>query len=181
MIRLNFFLVAFVSLGCSRSKSEFRPLADGFGYVTVKGGIDRAPGEELHYRGPDGRDVLIYDKVSSRVIVANNMAIFSGERLVGPEPGEPKGYLESRLFAVRVPGPAIDITAQVRKIGEKAEGRELQLQGSKNDGFVSFAQEGAKMVATFVGNDMQDPGLHVSPTWDQISNILSSAVTETGK
>jgi len=32
-------------LGCGRSKSEFKPLGNGFGYVVYRGGIDVAPRE----------------------------------------------------------------------------------------------------------------------------------------
>ena len=151
-------------LGCGQSKSEFRPLANGFGYVIVRGGIDVAPGKELHYRGPDGHDVLIWDNVSSHVMVTNDMAVFAGERLA-PE----GGHLQTRLFAVRAPGPAIDITVPVLKVGARAS--QVNLTGGYPEiaGLADFITKSNEMVAVY-----QVPGANVyaNLTWDEVAELL---------
>lgn len=162
-------------LGCGPTKSEFKPLANGFGVVTIKGEIDRSPGAELHYRGPDGKDTLIWDNLSSRVMITNDLAVFAGDRLVSDG-----SRLHTYLFAVRAPGPAIDITAQVFLIGAKAS--QLDLTGeAPGNSFVELETKSDEIIALYFSNKPNNPGLHVKLTWDQISNLLSSAVQGTGK
>jgi hypothetical protein len=173
-------LLSPVFLGCGQRKSEFKPLANGFGYVIIRGGIDQAPGAELHYRGTDGKDTLIWDNVASHVIISNDMAVFAGERLVGPSRREPKGYLETRLFAVRAPGPTIDITAPVFWIGL---GRSLiSSEGeSPDNAFLEVERNEDGIVAVYTLNNPRSPDLHAKLSWGEVSNLLSSAGQATGK
>jgi len=170
MIRFAFFLAILFSFGCGRQRSKFTPLKNGFGYVVIAGGIDSAPGEELHFRGPDGRDKLIWDNVVSPILITNDMAIFAGERLAKATPDEPLGYLERRLFAVRAPGPAVDITTQVFWIGARAEN--LDTTRENPNSFLELKNKTDQIIAVFTLNDMKRASMHVTNTWDQVAELL---------
>ena len=170
----NFICLSFLIptiLGCGQRKSEFTPLANGFGYVIVRGGIDQAPGEELHYRGPDGKDTLIWDNVVAPIKITNDMAVFAGERPVGSKPGAPVGYLERRLFAVRAPGPVVDITSQVFAVGVKRQ-RAYPEGSVPSGGFVDLKQNSSELVAEYTIGDPKNPDLDVKLTWDEVSELL---------
>ena len=81
------------------------------------------------------------------------------------------GYLERRLFAVRAPGPAVDISVQVFWIGGKVLKLDPESE-SPGKGFVDLQSTSNQMIAAFTTNDRANPEFNVNLTWDQVAELL---------
>jgi hypothetical protein len=163
--------------GCGRS-TAVKPLGGGYDevLVTFEGmGEPAMTQHKLQYTDARRHSAILWPWVFSGIFLSNGIAVFVGEN---PE-------YDLRVFAVKPPEIATDITAQV--IGSLAQnaGRDVSqalmaagLVGGKQtgNGDLEFYCEFSNWAGT---NVLNWPGTHILVRWDQISTMMRK-VRETG-
>jgi hypothetical protein len=96
---------ALLARGCQDRKSEFKPLSGGFGVKAQWVGIDSGPAAELYYKTNDSKPILIWPFLTGEMYYTNDLFLFVGS--IRDDQGR---IADERYFAVKAPGPAIDVS-----------------------------------------------------------------------
>jgi hypothetical protein len=179
-------LLLSVFLGCGPRYVEFIPIKNGFGYVHTEGGIDRAPSAELYYQTVGG-------KKTDLCILVGDLFIKDDLAILISETPDKSGAMWDRLFAVKAPGPAVDITEDVVRLGAKEQGKNAetllqsyglpQLMQKNRDpnnllpvcGISPATLKEDEIVALITVRDPANNGnLVVILNWDQIASLINS-------
>jgi hypothetical protein len=164
--------VVLLAQGCKDKQSEFTPLSGGFGVKARWVGIDSGPAAGLYYKTNDSKPVLIWPFLTGEMYYTNDLFFFVGS--VRDEEGR---IGDPRYFAVKAPGPAMDVSDELLKWF--ADSNRLEFSSVRK----KYAPEILKEVpagfeAQFLGPYQQPNTLLVN--WQQLSNIIQD-VKQTGK
>jgi hypothetical protein len=153
-------------------KSEFKPISGGFGVMAQWVGIDSGPRAELYYKTNNSKPVLIWPFLTGEMYYTNDLFFFVGDVR------DAQGRLgDSRYFAVKAPGPAMDVSDDLLK--RFADSNRLDFEKVKKKYSplqLKKASEGIEV--RFLGPYQQPDTLLIS--WQQLSNIIQD-VKRTGK
>ncbi|HXI83752.1 MAG TPA: hypothetical protein VNL17_06640 [Verrucomicrobiae bacterium] len=183
-------LLSPVFLGCSPpSKPEFIPITNGFGYIHYKGGIDLAPSADLAYKCSDGK-VIILCWLRETPFIKGDMAILIGAEKQADR--SERSHVGS-LIAVKAPGPAVDVTEDVVRMGAKQQNKDAD-KLLQSYGFPKLVQRGSdadKLIEGYrlpplpkTGDEfvvvigVVDPGnrntIVIPLNWTQIANLINA-------
>src|SRR5215831_10007872 len=164
-------------VGCKTHQETHTP-GDGYKEITHP---NRSPNDDeqarvsLEYRGPDGQTYLIWPSLfTSDEIIKADVAVFVGdEAYVSPNPNDPRGT-KPRLFAVKAPGPPLDITDEVLWYWCKASGKDFA-KAMRLFNVATLVNHGDKVEVQleFYVNERDWPdNATLQLDWNQISEIM---------
>jgi hypothetical protein len=173
---LSFAALLAFSGGCGDKKSDFQPLAGGFGFRTKWLGIDSGPGAALYYKGQQSEPALIWPflgPASGPIQITNDMAFF---RASAPNAN---GELVYPVFIpVQAPGPALDVTDDLLKLWAESQKIDFQKLRDHYTPVEEKAVENGIWVSYVTGQNFPDAKFVVN--WEQVSNVIQD-VKRTGK
>lgn len=156
--------------GCEDKKSEFKPLSGGFGVMAQWVGIDSGPRAELHYKTNNSKPVLIWPFLDGEMYYTNDLFFFGGSIR------DEKGNIRvPRYFAVKAPGPAIDVSDDLLK--RFAESNHLDFAEAKRHYRPWKLEKVPDGIKVFLGSDETNTLL---VNWEQLLSIIQD-VKQTGK
>lgn len=166
---LSLTILAVSLAGCHLPRNDgFEPLSNGYGEVTYsRGYIHRSHRIELQYRDEKGKRVVIWPALRSSPVIEGDTAVFVGLRAPWQaEPDPSWAGTGPRLFAVKSPGPVLDITTEVLYRWSQESGQDFAtllrtaqvgVSGKEGDG---------------VGVLFGAPTIRVHLDWTQVSDIM---------
>jgi hypothetical protein len=158
--------------GCRHKESDFKPISDGFGVVGKWIGIDSGPSAALYYRTNGSKPVLIWPFLTGEMCYTNDLFFFVGS--IRDKDGT---ITIDRYFAVKAPGPALDVSDDLLKCFADAHGWEFK-DVKKVYGPLQLIRQANGIEVHFLGPYQQPNTLLVN--WEQVSNIIHQ-VKQTGK
>ncbi len=164
--------IVLLAQGCEDKKSEFKPVSGGFGVKAQWVGIDSGPRAELYYKTNGSEPVLIWPFLDGEMYYTNDLFFFVGS--IRDEGGRIR---VPRYFAVKAPGPAIDVSDDLLK--RFAESNHLDFADvRKQYEPLRLQQVSDEIEVHFIGPYQKPNTLLVD--WEQLSNIIQD-VKRTGK
>ena len=120
-------ILCVTAAGCGLPRRAVQPLANGYREVTHESGyIHVAHRIELQHRDLLGATSTVWPSLRSRVMIDGDTAMFIGHRATWQPDSDKNLATKPRLFAVRPPGPALDITSEVLYRWSRESGRDSQ-------------------------------------------------------
>jgi len=173
-----------VLVGCkpkenSINATKFSATQNGFGVVVQSIGVDSGPGAKLYYKGSNETAVLVWPRIGTHgypILYTNDMAL-----LLADKPNN-EGISGGALIAVQGTGPAMDISADLLKIGAEQAHVEFK-RALRVCRPLRLIDAGDKLKLVFLADRLVEPevpDLEIQVGWDQVFGIVRD-VKETGK
>jgi hypothetical protein len=182
-LQLSSALLAVALAGCS-THPAIQPLSGGYEQMTYPNTSEDAPVEariSLNYRGPDGRSVLIWPSLFGKdEVIKDDVAIFVGDKAyVSSNPDDPRGT-KPRLFAVKAPGPPLDITDEVLWYWSKETGKDFR-RAVRLFNLPTLVDQGDKVevqLEFYVNEHGWPDNSLLQLDWNQVAEIMRTVKTK---
>ena len=164
--------------GCKSQPPETRPLASGYEEIIHPNRMPDSTEQErvsLNYHAADGQTLLIWPSLfTSDEIIKGDVAIFVGDKAyVSSNPDDPRGT-KPRVFAVKAPGPPLDITDEILWYWSKESGKDFA-KAARLFNLAALVDHGDKIevkLEFYVNESGWPDNSTLQLDWNQITQIM---------